>query len=109
MDKGLFRAMSQMLVDLGQPGGCPARMACPLGLAAIATAAFSALSPRACLLGGPARVQAAAGRSDWLAPWHSAAWRHAVYCEDFEVPFLERTAEFYRAEVRAGISQGDAS
>ncbi|KAL4421065.1 hypothetical protein ABPG77_001360 [Micractinium sp. CCAP 211/92] len=49
VDKGLFRAMSQMLVDLGQP----------------------------------------------------------VYCEDFEVPFLERTAEFYRAEAAEYISSCD--
>jgi hypothetical protein len=30
-----------------------------------------------------------------------------VYCEDFEVPFLERTAEFYRAEAADFIASCD--
>ncbi|EFN52532.1 hypothetical protein CHLNCDRAFT_138949 [Chlorella variabilis] len=49
VDKGLVRAMTQMLVDLG----------------------------------------------------------HQVYCEDFETPFLERTAEFYAAEAAEFVSSCD--
>ena len=41
---------------------------------------------------------------DCTAPYRSVP---AVYCEDFEAPFLERTAEFYRAEAADFIASCD--
>lgn len=101
VDKGLFRAMTQMLVDLGQPGRCPAwGSEAPLSMASEWHASCSrlcALPLYACLrVPWPYARTCAGVASSGALP---LAWHAAVYFEDFEAPFLERTAEFYRAEV----------
>ena len=118
VDKSLVRGMTQMLVDLGHTGGwaggwgwlggggvgwlkCTHSRRTPLNalrcMHCFPSAARHARAPRS-------TCPSPDGTAPRTAPGPAAA---AVYCEDFEAPFLERTAEFYRAEAADVIASCD--
>ena len=103
IDRGLLRAMTQMLVDLGQQGeegglggwGAGRRMGS-------GTLLGPALPPHR---QHPSKTSAAANLLTHLP--HPTP-PSSVYCDDFEAVFLERTADFYAREAAETLARSDA-
>lgn len=122
MDKALVRSMTQMLSDLGAQGApatyqvLPAAVAdavsCwPVGLwfpgcVAQAMHANAAVASTCAPPFTPPQPPCPAS-PHWASTVLHPAACPAVYMEDFEAPFLERTSEFYAAEAAEFIASCD--